>query len=164
MNNVCRLVEFLLEDIAYINLLAMAYERLGNFRQSLTLFYKIIQLEGISKSDKSENTMAIMSNATRLLCTNSLYVSAMEIYQTVLDQEAFQDSFNLIYLSLCYFNLGRYKDCLKTMDTAIENSTDVFVETELLLTLGRVIFSIDEIDGNIEIAKDQFFKWYHFIC
>jgi tetratricopeptide (TPR) repeat protein len=160
INSACKLVEFLFEDVAYINLLAMAYERLGNYRQSLTFFYKIIQ-KGIPKS---ENTIAITSNALRLLCTNSLYASAMEIYQTVVDQEAFQDSFNLIYLSLCYFYLGRYEDCLKTMDTAIEISTDAAVETELLLTLGRVIFSLDEIDGNIEIAKEQFFKWYHFIC
>jgi tetratricopeptide (TPR) repeat protein len=154
----------MLDDIAYINLLAMAYERLGNYRQSLTLLGKIFHLEDASKFNESETIVDLASNASRLLCSNSLYKSAMEIYHAILDRDAFQDSFNLIFLSLCYFNLERYEDCLKTMDTAIEHSTDAFVETELLITLGRIIFSIEEIDGNIEIAKEQFFKWYDFIC
>ena len=159
ISNVQKSVEFLPTDVGYINLLAMAYERLGNYRQSLSQLNTILTE---TKADERtlEVSLALQTNTARLLCMNSLYPSAMYIFESILENGAFEDSFNLIYLGICLFKLERFEECLKTMDLAIENSSDSSVESELLITLGRIIFNVDEIDGNLELAKEQFFKWY----
>ena len=146
-------IGFVSGDIAYLNLLAMASERVGNYQRSLTL------LESISVRSTKNVSLKFMQNFIRILSFNGKYQSAIDHFRSISENDDIVDVSTLAYISICLFNVGEYEECLHIMDKALENCSDSSIENELLITLARIIYSIDQIDNRIEIAKEQFYKW-----